>query len=106
LPRRFRGLRLASVFGHQVPIAARFGARLLGLSLLPRERAGPGLLIPRCPSVHTFGMRFALDVYFLDASGAAIDRRLGVGPSRLVSCRGAAAVLELPAGGEPAAPRP
>ncbi len=71
-------------------------ARLLGLSHLGRGEAGPGLLIPRCSSVHTFGMRFALDVVFLDREGYLLRTRSGVPRRRFVSCRGAAAVLEIP----------
>ena len=33
--------------------------------LLDRHRAPEGLLIPRCRSVHTYGMRFPLDLLFL-----------------------------------------
>ncbi len=71
-------------------------ARLLGLSHLDLNQAGPGLLIPRCSSIHTFGMRFALDLYFLDEDGAAIEERLCVPGRQVVRCLGAAAVLELP----------
>jgi uncharacterized protein len=72
-------------------------SRLLGLALLDRDRVGPGLLIPRCRSVHTFGMRFSLDVYFLDADGRFVALRAGVLPRRVVRDRRAAAVLEVPA---------
>lgn len=96
LPRRLRGLPSARAAGRRVPVALTGRSRLLGLALLPRSRAGPGLLIPRCSSVHTFGMRFALDLVFLDADGAEIEcRRLP--PRRFARRRGAAAVLELPA---------
>lgn len=66
-----------------------------------RERAGSGLLIPGCRSVHTFGMRFAIDVAFLDSDGVVISRRLGVRPRRIVADRRASAVLEVPAGERP-----
>lgn len=77
-------------------------ARLLGLAFLEREEAGPGLLIPRCASVHTFGMRFALDLFFLDEQDAALAVHRCVPPRRVISARGAAAVLEVPSvqGGE------
>ena len=81
----------------RVPVADRLGMRLLGLAFLPREGAGPGLLIPRCRSVHTFGMRFPLDLVFLDADGHEIGRRSSVPPGRLVSEAGADSVLEIPA---------
>jgi uncharacterized protein YjbJ (UPF0337 family)/uncharacterized membrane protein (UPF0127 family) len=96
-PRRFRHLPRAEVLGRVVPVAGRWRDRLLGLALLARERAGPGLLIPRCRGVHTFGMRFRLDLLFLDAAGRTLREVRAVRPFRVVSCRGAAAVLELPA---------
>ena len=76
--------------------------RLLGLAHLDPAQAGAGLLIPRCSSVHTFGMRFALDLHFLDEEGEIVAVRRGVRARRVVSCPAAAAVLESPAaeGGE------
>jgi uncharacterized membrane protein (UPF0127 family) len=102
---RFRGLPCRQVGGALVPVAIGRRSRLIGLAWLDRERAGAGLLIPRCSSVHTFGMRFALDLHFLDAEGTVLKVRRGVPPRRLACCRGAAAVLEVPSGpgGESAA---
>ena len=97
---RLRRLPRAAVLGREVAVAAGLRARLLGLAHLDRERAGAGLLIPRCAGVHTFGMRFALDLVFLDRRGAAISVRHSVQPRRLVREPGAAAVLELPAASE------
>lgn len=89
-------------------MATGFQARLLGLAGFERDEAGAGLLIPRCASVHTFGMRFALDLYFLDRHGDPLLVRRGVPPRRLAFVRGAKAVLEIPAweGGEFSAARP
>ena len=97
LPRRFRGLPWTTALGHRVPVAERPLARLLGLALLDPERAGPGLLIPRCPSIHTLGMRFPLDVAFLDRHGALLLTCAAVPPGRVVVERRAASVLETPA---------
>jgi uncharacterized protein len=82
----------------EIPAANDFRSRLVGLAWRDRRHAGPGLLIPRCSSVHTFGMRFELDVYFLDPAGRVLAVRRRVPPRRLLWCRGAAAVLEVPAG--------
>jgi uncharacterized membrane protein (UPF0127 family) len=95
--KRLEGLPTVKVGGITVPVAVGFRSRLLGLAHLDRERAGPGLLIPRCSSVHTFGMRFELDVHFLDERGRTVATRTGVPPRQLVGHRRAAAVLELPA---------
>ena len=94
---RFDHLPYLFVCDREVPVATGFRARTLGLSHLDRRDAGPGLLIPRCASVHTFGMRFALDLHFLDADGTVLSSRLAVPPRRFVTHRGAAAVLEIPA---------
>jgi uncharacterized protein len=96
--RRLKHLPTAEVLGREVPVAGGMGARLLGLSHLDRTEAGPGLLIPRCSSVHTFGMRFALDLVFLDHDGAPCSVRRQVPSRRFAFDRRASSVLELPAG--------
>jgi uncharacterized membrane protein (UPF0127 family) len=102
LASRLCGLSTATVLGLEVRVAESRPARLLGLARLERDRVGPGLLIPRCSSVHTFGMRFRLDLCFLDERGEVVSVRRALSPRRLAFCRQAAAVLELPAceGGE------
>jgi uncharacterized membrane protein (UPF0127 family) len=72
-------------------------ARLLGLALLDRHAAGTGLLVPGCRSVHTFGMRFPLDLVFLDHELRQVSLRRSVPPGRIALERRAKAVLELPA---------
>lgn len=78
------------------PVARSFRRRLVGLAWRDRADAGPGLLIPRCSSVHTFGMRFELDIFFLDGNGRVIEVKRRVPPRRLVWHRGASAILEIP----------
>jgi uncharacterized protein len=94
-PRRLQRLQSVGVGGGlTVYIARSRRSRLLGLALLrdlPSDRA---LLIPGCRSVHTAGMRFALDVVFLDADGRPLREVRGLRPFRVAGCRGAAAVLE------------
>jgi uncharacterized membrane protein (UPF0127 family) len=68
---------------------------LLGQRSLP---AGEGLLIRPAPSVHTFFMRFPIDVVFVSRAGEVLKVSADVGPWRARSCRGAYAVLELAAG--------
>jgi uncharacterized protein len=95
-PLRFRRLPTADVASRRVPVAVTLLSRLLGLALLRAERAGDGLLIPRCRSVHTFGMRFAIHVVFLDAALDPVAVRGGVPPNRVLHEPRAAAVIELP----------
>lgn len=90
------------VAGVEVRVAVGLRARLFGLAALERDEVGAGLLIPRCRSVHTFGMRFGIDVCFLGSDLEPIAIVSDVGPRRFVSHRAAKAVLETPRGGEPA----
>lgn len=87
--------------GHRVPVALSRRARLLGLALLDRRAAGAGLLLPGCRSVHTFGMRFPLDLVFLDVELREVSLRYAVPPGRVAFERRARAVLELPAAEPP-----
>jgi uncharacterized membrane protein (UPF0127 family) len=101
---RFGQLPRLKIGSQTVPVATGVRSRLLGLTLLDRADTGPGLLIPRCAAVHTFGMRFALDLHFFDGTGAILAVHRAVPPRRFVRCRGAVAVLEVPAPGRPCAP--
>jgi uncharacterized membrane protein (UPF0127 family) len=97
LAARLQRLPRRRVCGREVAVAIDFPSRLLGLAGLTRAQAGPGLLLPRCASVHTFGMRFDLDLVFLDRCERPVAVRLGVPPRRLAWHPGAAAILEVPA---------
>src|ERR1700704_1472993 len=68
---------------------------LLGRSGLP---AGEGLWIVPCESVHTFGMKFPIDLVYLDRNKKVKKVRSGVPPWRLSACLSAHSVLELASG--------
>ena len=76
-------------------------ARLLGLAGLRRLPPHAGLLLPRTRSIHTCGMRFALDLVWLDGDGRVVRLDRAVPPWRMRSCRAARAVVELPSGTDP-----
>src|SRR3954454_4890851 len=73
-------------------------ARLAGLAGMRAMPPRTGLLIPRCRSVHTLGMRFALDLIWLDGDGCVVDVGACVRPRRIVSRRHARAVVRVPSG--------
>ncbi len=73
-------------------------ARRHGLARLDSLPAGHALLLERCRSVHTIGMRFALDLLWLDAGGEVLRVDRAVGPRRLRTRLGARAVVEANAG--------
>jgi uncharacterized protein len=75
------------------PLARMRG--LLGRTELPR---GEGILLRPCGSIHTFFMRFPIDVVFVDREGKVVGVERDLKPWRTARRRGAKAVLELTAG--------
>lgn len=73
-------------------------SRLLGLAGLLALEPERGLLLPACRSVHTVGMRFALDLVWLDRDRAPIRVDRAVAPGRLRACLRAHSVVEVQAG--------
>lgn len=89
--------------GKQVAAAVRvadtFAERAIGLLRRDALRSDEGLLLLPASSVHTFGMRFAIDIVFLDRRMRVLNVSPHVPPRRLcIGPPGAARVLELPCG--------
>jgi uncharacterized membrane protein (UPF0127 family) len=72
--------------------------RARGLLGRPRLQTGEGLLIDPCPSVHTIGMRYPLDLVFLDADFRLLKQISELAPLRWARCANARATLELAPG--------
>jgi uncharacterized protein len=70
------------------------------VGLLGRKGLAPGagLLIRGCGSIHTLFMRFSIDAVYLGEELRVLRVRARLSPWRASVCRGAAHVLELPAG--------
>src|SRR5690606_37524023 len=72
---------------------------LLGRESLPENE---GLLIAPCPSIHMWGMKFALDVVFLTREYTVTDIAQNIAPGRYYVAKNQAgkpfAALELAAG--------
>ena len=84
--------------GLRVVQAHSRAARMKGLAKLDEMPATTALHIPRCRSVHTFTMRFPLDLIWLDNAGHAVRVDPSVPPRRLKSCLRARSVIEARAG--------
>ena len=82
----------------KLEIADTFKGRMVGL--LNRESLSPqsALLLTNCRSVHTFGMRFSIDIAFLDKDGYILSLVDSLDRFRSASCRQASHTLESRAG--------
>lgn len=96
--RRLEGLPVTERGGLRVHEAAGGVARLRGLAGLDDLPAGVALHLPRTRSIHTFGMRFALDLTWLDANGDVVRVDRDVPPRRFRTCVRAKSVIEAHAG--------
>jgi uncharacterized membrane protein (UPF0127 family) len=87
-----------TAIGDRIQVADRGELRRKGL--LGRTALGPGdgLWIVPCEAVHMFGMKFALDVIFLDRKRRVVKVRRNLRPGRLSGSLRAHSVLELPVG--------
>ena len=93
-----RNARTGTVLAARAGRAATFGARLFGLMGRRTLPDGEALLIERCAAIHTWFMRFPIDVAFLDREHRMLRAVAGLAPWRVRSRRGATATLELPSG--------
>jgi uncharacterized membrane protein (UPF0127 family) len=90
-----RGTTLAQSCGE----ARSFLARGRGLMGRPGLAAGEGLLIDPCASVHSFFMRFPIDVVFADKAHRVVGLTEAMPPNRpYAGAWRARYVVELPAG--------
>ena len=87
------------VLAEKVLVADVFYKRLKGLIGRKDFSFGEGLLIIPCKGVHTFWMRFAIDVLYLDSSYNLIHLVESMEPNKKgLMLDLAQSVLELPAG--------
>jgi len=96
---RFQGLPRQTLDGGLVVVRAEpRRARRRGLARLDELPADHALHIPGTPSVHTFGMRFGLDLIWLDKHGGVVRVDRNVPPNRMRICLRARSVVETVAG--------
>ncbi|MGA2602867.1 MAG: DUF192 domain-containing protein [Verrucomicrobiia bacterium] len=72
--------------------------RMVGLLNRGRFDRGEGLLLDRCYGIHTFGMRFPIDVLFLDKDLHVIRAIKALPPYRTCAVKKSVYVLEVPVG--------
>jgi uncharacterized protein len=76
--------------------------RMVGLLNRKVLAPGEGLLLDRCYGIHTIGMRFPIDVLFLDKELHVMRAVQALPPFRTCVVKHAVYVLELPVGAIPA----
>jgi uncharacterized membrane protein (UPF0127 family) len=93
-----RNLTRNAVLGEAVDVADTSEKRRTGLLKHTGLGPGEGLWIKPCESVHTFFMKFAIDLVYIDKKQKVRKARKAVPPWRLSACLSAHSILELPAG--------
>ncbi len=79
----------------EVFTATNFFSRAAGLLFRKKLKENQCLLISPCTSIHTIGMRYNIDIVFIDAFGYVTDIHYDVEPFRVVSSsRNACSVVE------------
>ena len=76
----------------RVMLATKLSSRMRGLLFRPASE--DLMVLMPCRDIHTFGMQYAIDVAFIDASGRVIRSVRDVLPNRRLKEPSAVAVLE------------
>jgi uncharacterized membrane protein (UPF0127 family) len=96
---RIRNTANGNVVAEPVELATSRNARRRGLLGRDSLAPGHGMLIAPCSSIHTWFMRFPIDVIFVTRDGLVVKLGRHVVPWRLMLGRGAYATVELASGG-------
>lgn len=95
---RVRNLTRGTTLAEAATVANTSETRRTGLLKHERLDPGEGLWIVPCEGVHTFRMKFDIDVVYLSKSKKVLKVRARMPKSRISFCLRAHSVLELPAG--------
>jgi uncharacterized protein len=95
-------MKLENIDGDGVMLSVRTTQsaleRMRGLLGRPALKVGEVMVIEPCNMVHTVGMRYPIDVVFVDRSGCVLKVSPAVQPLRFRACWGARLVVELASG--------
>jgi uncharacterized membrane protein (UPF0127 family) len=93
-----RNVTRGTLVASEADIADTSAKRRAGLLSRTGLEPGEGLWIVPCEGVHTFAMKFPIDVVYLNKSRKVLKIRDRMKKSRISFCLTAHSVLELPAG--------
>ena len=95
---RVRNLTRHTILAEAAAVADTSAKRRTGLLKHARLAPGEGLWIVPCESVHSFFMKFAIDLVYLDRKHTVRKVRRAMRPWRISVCPSAYSILELPVG--------
>jgi uncharacterized membrane protein (UPF0127 family) len=95
---RVRNLTRGTVLGDSIDLADTSAKRTTGLLKHTELQAGEGLWIVPCEGVHTFFMKFPLDLVYIDKKNVVRKTVANVPPWRISFCLPAHSIVELPVG--------
>jgi len=95
---RVRNTTRGTLVAEAADIANTSATRRTGLLNHEGLKPGEGLWIVPCEAVHTFKMKFEIDVLYLSKSKRVVKIRHSMPKWRMSMCLWAHSVLELPAG--------
>ena len=104
---RIENIARATTLADKCAVADNLVSRIRGLLGRDGLEEGEGLLISPCPSIHMWGMKFALDAVFLDSENVVVDLAEDLKPGKYFvakplevegATRKARDVIELPVG--------
>ena len=95
---RVRNVTKGTTVAEAADVANTSETRRKGLLKHERLLPGEGLWIVPCEGVHTFRMKFDIDVVYLNKAKKVLKIRARMPKSRISFCLSAHSVLELPAG--------
>ena len=90
------------ILSNDILLAEDFMSRLIGLMFKAKIEGADGLMIDPCRSIHTFFMRYSIDVVFISQKNSVVKIIRDLKPWRLTWIYWRATkTLELPAGNLP-----
>lgn len=95
---RVRNTTRGTILAEKAGMATTSAARRTGLLKHTGLPPGEGLWIAPCEAVHTFGMKFTIDVLYLSKTKRVVKVRERMVKRRISACLWAHSVLELPEG--------
>lgn len=78
----------------KIVIANSFYKRLMGLMF--KEEIDYGMYFPKVNMIHTFFMKFSIDIYGLDKDNCVVSIRLNIKPNRVIILNNSYNTLEIP----------